>query len=309
MPNFTLIAFISAIESLRLANEILGSEVYTWETVTSTDKTIRSSNGFSFSPDRKLNEADSYDILFVCGGSGVHQFWNQSIGRWLRRQDANGVVLGGLCTGAYVLAKAGLLNDYKCTMHWDSIESTREEFPNLLLTNDIFVIDRNRYTCAGGTASIDLMHHLLVTEHGRSLAANVCRKLLVDNVRVMNEQQQTPLTIQIGAGHPKLIEAVRLMEANLEEQLSPKELSDYVGLSIRQLERSFKEYLNHTPMSYYRKLRLESSRRLLLQTDNSIASIALMCGFKTNAHFTTSFKSTYKIKPSEYRRSILKYNP
>jgi len=309
MPNFSLIAFASAIETLRLANEVNGSEIYTWETITPTDDEVKASNGFVFKPDRKLQDVETYETLFVCGGNRIQEFWTDSIGKWLRQQDAKGVTLGSLCTGAYILGRAGLLNDYRCTMHWDSIAATREELPHLQLTDDIYEIDKNRYTCAGGTASIDLMHHLITLQHGRRLAAAVSEKLLVDHVRVMDDPQRIPLRQQIGTGQPKLTEAVRLMESNLEEHLSPKELADYVGLSVRQLERSFREYLDCTPMQYYLRLRLRNARRLLLQTEKSITDISIVCGFKSSPHFSKSYKDMFNVSPSEERRMILKYDP
>ena len=308
MPNFSLVAFALAIETLRVSNNIKGSELYKWEILTSTNDVVKASNGFEFKPYKKLQDVESYEILFVCGGNRVQSYWTDSIGRWLRQQDIKGVPLGSLCTGAYILGRAGLLNNYRCTMHWDHIAATREEFPNLQLTDDIYEIDRDRYTCAGGTASIDLMHYLITIHHGRQLAAAVSEKLMVDHVRNMDDPQRIPLRQQIGTGQPKLIEAVRLMETNLEECLSPKELSAYVELSVRQLERSFRMYLECTPMQYYLKLRLRNARRLLLQTERSTGDISLACGFNSAAHFSKSYRDMFDISPREQRKMILKYD-
>ena len=309
MPNFSLIAFASAIETLRLANHIKGSDIYRWEMITPTDEVVRASNGLEFKPDKKMQDVETYETLFVCGGNNIQKFWTDSIGKWLRKQDNKGVTLGSFCTGAYILGRAGLLDNYRCTMHWDHIAATREEFPHLQLTDDIYEIDRNRYTCAGGTASIDLMNRIVTLQHGRRLASAVSEKLMVDYVRDMDNPQRIPLSQQIGTGQPKLTEAVRLMESNLEECLSPKELADYVGLSVRQLERSFHVYLDCTPMQYYLRLRLKNSRRLLSQTESSITSISLACGFKSSSHFSKSYRDMFKLSPREERRMILKYDP
>jgi transcriptional regulator GlxA family with amidase domain len=306
MPNFSLIAFASAIETLRLANNIKGSEIYSWETITPNDDVVKASNGLEFKPDKSLQDVDTYETLFVCGGHNIQLYWTDSIGKWLRQQDAKGVMLGSLCTGAYVLGRAGLLNDYRCTMHWDHIAAMREKYPHLNLTDDIYEIDRNRFTCAGGTASIDMMHHLVSLQHGRRLASAVSEKLLVDHVRGMGDPQRIPLRQQIGTGQPKLTEAVRLMESNLEECLSSKELADYVELSRRQLERSFRVYLDCTPMQYYLRLRLRNARRLLLQTDKPVTDIAISCGFKSSPHFSKSYKDMFNMSPRDERRMILK---
>lgn len=309
MPNFSLIAYVLAIEVLRLANNVKGEEIYQWELLSPTDDKITASNGLDFTPDRKLEDAQDYEILFVCGGNNIQQYWIDSIGKWLRLQDKKGMILGSLCSGAYVLGRADLLDGYRCTMHWDHIAATREEFPHLQLTDDIYEIDRNRYTCSGGTASIDMMIHLITLQQGRRLASAVGEKLMVDHIRGMGDPQRIPLRQQIGTNQPKLTEAVRLMESNLEECLSPKELADYVGLSVRQLERSFRSSLDCTPMQYYLRLRLRNARRLILQTEKPITSISVACGFKSSPHFSKSYKDLFKISPREERQMILKYDP
>ncbi len=303
MQNFSLIAYASAIETLRLANHVKGEEIYTWDTITPNDNVVEASNGLEFKNYKNLNEVDVYETLFVCGGNNIRNYWTQSIGRWLHLQDTKGTALGSLCTGAYILGRAGLLDGYRCTMHWDHLAATREEFPHLLLSNDIYELDRNRYTCAGGTACIDMMHHLLTQHHGRQLAAAVSEKLMVDHIRSIGDPQRIPLRLQIGS-QPKLIEAVRLMEANLEECLTPHELADYVGVSKRQLERLFKSHLECTPMQYYLRLRLNNARRLLIQSELSIREISLSCGFKTWGHFSKTYKDRFAISPRTERNLI-----
>ena len=306
MQNFSLIAYASAIEALRLANHVKGEEIYTWDTVTQNDEIVKASNGLEFKNYKKLKEVTVFETLFVCGGNNIRNYWSSSIGEWLRQQDKRGTALGSLCTGAYILGRAGLLNDYRCTMHWDHIAATREEFPHLQLTNDIYELDRNRYTCAGGTASINMMHHLLTQHHGHRLASAVSEKLMVDHIRGMGDPQRIPLRLQIGTGQPKLTEAVRLMEANLEECLTPHELADYVGLSKRQLERLFRINLECTPMQYYLRLRLSNARRLLIQSELSIHDISISCGFKSAAHFSKSYKDMFSVSPSGERTMFVK---
>lgn len=306
MQNFSLIAFASAIETLRLANHIKGEEIYTWDTITPTDDVVKASNNLEFKPNKTLKEVRHYEALFVCGGNNIRDYWNNSIGQWLRQQDAQKATLGSLCTGAYILGRAGLLDDYRCTMHWDHISLTREEFPHLLLSNNLYEIDRNRYTCTGGTASIDMMHHLISLHHGHLLASAVSERLMVDHIRGMSDPQRIPLRLQIGTGQPKLTEAVKLMESNLEECLSPTELADYVSLSVRQLERLFRVHLECTPMQYYLRLRLKNARRLLLQSELSIFDIALSCGFKSAPHFSQSYKAMFNLTPSNERKTHLK---
>lgn len=305
MPGFSLIAYAAAIDTLRLANRIEGRKLYTWETITPKDELVQASNGLEVKPDRITQESADYDAIIVCGGVKITHTWTKSLGKWLRVQDKNGVALGSLCTGTYILAKAGLLNGYRCTIHWENIASIREEFPHLQVTDDIYEVDRNRYTCAGGTTPIDMMHHLVAMQHGRRLAAAISEEFLVDHVRSMKDRQRIPLRQQIGTSQPKLTEAVMLMEANIEEPLSPDELSSLVKISRRQLERLFRSYLNCTPMQYYMGLRLRNARRLLLQTEKAIIDISLACGFSSAPHFSKCYKDLFGLPPRDERRLLV----
>jgi transcriptional regulator GlxA family with amidase domain len=266
---------------------------------------IQASNSLKVKSDRIVQESDAYDILIVCGGIKVKQAWSEPTGKWLRSQDKKGAVLGSLCTGTYILAKAGLLDGYRCTIHWENLASTREEFPHLQLTDDIYEIDRNRYTCAGGTTPIDMMHHIVAMQHGRRLAAAISEEFLVDHVRGMKDRQRIPLRQQIGTSQPKLTEAVMLMESNIEEPLSPDELSSLVNISRRQLERLFRSYLNCTPTQYYLGLRLRNARRLLLQTEKAIIDISIVCGFSSAPHFSKCYRDMFGLPPRDERRLLL----
>ena len=305
MPGFSLIAYAAAIDTLRLANRIEGRMLYTWETITPKDELVQASNGLEVKPDRSAQDSNKYDVIIICGGVKIKQTWSEALGKWLRAQDKKEVALGSLCTGSYILAKAGLLDGYRCTIHWENIASTREEFPHLQITDDIYEIDRNRYTCAGGTTPIDMMHHLVSMQHGRRLAAAISEEFLVDHVRGMTDRQRIPLRQQIGTSQPKLTEAVMLMEANIEEPLSPDELSSLVKISRRQLERLFRSYLNCTPTQYYLGLRLRNARRLLLQTERAIIDISLMCGFSSAPHFSKCYRDLFGLPPRDERRLLV----
>jgi len=305
LPGFSLIALAAAVDALRLANRFHRSEIYTWKTIAENDEHIFASNSLKFKPDITIKDEEKFDYLFVCGGASIRNTWVYSIGNWLIQKDKQGVALGGLCTGSYILAKAGLLDGYRCTIHWENIAATREEFPNLNITDDVYEIDRNRYTSAGGTSPIDLMHHLVSLHHGRQLASEVCEGFLVDHIRNMTDPQRTPLRQRLGTSQPKLTEAVILMEANLEDKFTIEELSDLVGLSRRQVERLFSRYLNSTPSQYYQKLCLRNARRLLLQTNTPITEISIICGFNTAPHFSHCYKNMFGITPRNDRRQIL----
>lgn len=305
LPGFSMIAFAAAIDTLRLANRVSGENLYSWETLSMDGKNITASNGLEVSPNRTATNPARFAALFVCGGVKIHQAWSQSLGECLRSVSKKGAALGSLCTGTYILAKANLLDGYRCTIHWERLASTREEFPKLHLTDDIYEIDRDRYTCAGGTTPIDMMLELVSRDHGASLSAAISESFLVDRVRSMQDQQRIPLRQQLGTSQPKLTEAVLLMEANLEEPLSPDELASYVSISRRQLERLFRSYLQCTPTQYYLGLRLRNARLLLLQTEKSIVEISLACGFASAPHFSKCYRDMFGLPPRDERRLLL----
>jgi transcriptional regulator GlxA family with amidase domain len=242
-------------------------------------------------------------MLFVCSGINVANAYNKNLKNALAKFAAQKVPLGSMCTGAYLLARAGLLDGYKCTLHWENMASMREEFPKLHITDDLFVIDRDRYTCAGGSASFDMMINIMTKFHPDTPVSDISELFMWDRVRGQNDHQRMPLQVQLGTNHGNLVEAVTLMENNIEEPISLEELSQYVGVSRRQLERLFRKYLDCVPTRYYMNLRLKHARQLLLQTNKSIIEVALACGFVSAPHFSKCYRDYFGVPPRDERRS------
>ncbi len=305
VPNYSMIAFTSAIEPLRMANRDSGKELYRWSIYTIDGLPERASNGLEITPDDSLDNAGDISMLFVCGGADIASVWSKQIQFSLRRiAKRNHIKLGAVCTGSYLLARAGLLDGYRCTIHWENIASLREEFPNVQVTDDLFCIDRDRITCAGGQASLDLMLKLINDRHGNKLVTLISEQFMCERIRSSEDRQRIPLHLALGSNQPKLTEAVTLMEANIEEPISLDELSNYVGISRRQLERLFQKHLNCVPTRYYLNLRLNRARLLLLQTSKSIVDIALACGFISAPHFSKCYRDLFGIPPRDERRKI-----
>ncbi len=303
VPNFSMIAFSSAIETLRMANQVSGETLYEWSLVSSDGQPVQCSNGIPIAVNQGANRPNSgFHGIFVCGGNNIHQLEDEAGLNWLRQNDKPDVVLGAVCTGSYILAKAELLNGYRCTIHWENLASAREQFPQLVISPELFEMDRNRYTCAGGTAPIDMFMCEVRDRHGAEVAKRISEQFICERIRDQNDRQRVPLTQRIGASQPKLAEAVSLMEANIEEPMTLDELSYHVGLSRRQLERLFQRYLSSVPTRYYLELRLERARQLLLQTSMPIVDIALACGFISAPHFSKCYRDTYSIPPRDERR-------
>lgn len=304
LPRYSMIAVSSAIEPLRMANQLRGEPLYEWIILTSNGAPVAASNGLSIAPETGMRDAGRLDFLFVCGGLDVRSSSDKAIIEWLRVLARQHVTLGGVCTGSYLLARARLLDGYGATIHWENIAGMREEFPQIRSTDELFVIDRERITCSGGIAPLDMMLTLISQQCGIELAASISEEFIHERIRNFNDHQRDPLKLYIGVGHPKLIEAARLMEANIEEPISLDELAHYVGVSRRQLERLFKRYLNMVPMRYYLHLRLTRARQYLLQTSMSIAEIAVACGFVSAPHFSKCYRELFGSSPSDERRPV-----
>ena len=305
VPNYSMIAFSSAIEPLRMANRDAGKELYRWSIYTIDGLPEKASNGLEITPDGSIEDATDISILFVCGGADIADTWSRPLQFALRRiAKRNNVKLGALCTGSYLLARAGLLDGYKCTIHWENIASLREEFPAVQVSDDLFLFDRDRITCAGGQASMDMMLQLINDRHGNKLVTHISEQFMCERIRSSDDRQRIPLHLALGSNQPKLTEAVTLMEANIEEPISLDELSSYVGISRRQLERLFQKHLNCVPTRYYLNLRLNRARLLLLQTSKSIVDIALACGFISAPHFSKCYRDLFGLPPRDERRKL-----
>ncbi len=301
LPNYSMIAVSSAIEVLRMANQLGREQFYEWRTFSLDGSDISASNGLTMTPDASLNEHVKLDVLFVCSGVRVHRQWHDSLKILLHKYRARKTVLGGLCTGTYILARAGLLEGYRCTIHWENIAGLREIAPEIITTEELFELDRDRYTAAGGTAPLDMMLNIVKKEHGNKLAVAISEQFMCDRMRGPYDKQRIPLKLLVGTNQPKLTEAVALMEANLEELIALDDLAALVGISRRQLERLFKKYLNCVPRRYYLDLRLQKARQLLLQTDKSVAEVAIACGFVSAPHFSKSYRDRYNVSPRDER--------
>jgi len=301
LDKFTMLSFASAIEPLRIANRVIGAPVYRWVLAGEGDGVVYCSNGAGFTLDIGLSEIDREDTVFVCGGIDVQKATTKGILNWLRREARRGVAIGGLCTGAYALAKAGLLDGKKATIHWENQDGFLEEFEQVKLTRSIFVIDGNRMSTAGGTASLDLMLKIISTDHGDSVANTVADQLIYSTIRTDQDTQRLSIPTRIGVRHPKLSQVIQMMENAIEEPISPADLADDVGMSTRQLERLFRRYLNRSPKRYYMELRLSKARNLLMQTDMSVINVALACGFASPSHFSKCYRAHYSTTPYRER--------
>ena len=303
VPKFSLGALSSAIEPLRLANYVSGQRLYEWHTVSMDGNAVASSAGIVVAADLSIADADArLPTVFVCGGIETHRFENARLATWLRQIERRGTSIGALCTGSHILARLGLLDGYRCTIHWENLPGFAEDFPNIDVSEDIFVIDRNRYTCAGGMASSDMMLSFINRDHGYELAAAVSEALMCERIRGEDDHQRMALRLRLAVSQPRLLSSINVMSENIEAPLSQTELAHEIGLSTRQLERLFLKYLNCTPSRYYLDMRLNRARALLQQTCMSVTNVALASGFVSASHFSKSYRVHFGHAPRETKR-------
>ncbi|GLT09714.1 GlxA family transcriptional regulator [Sulfitobacter sp. PR48] len=303
LDQFSLLCFSTAIECLRIANRMGERQLYSWITIGEGGVSACCSAGTVFQLDADLDEMARDDTILVCSGIDVQDATTKKVLSWLRREARKGLTVGGLCTGAFTLAKAGLLDGKRATIHWENQDSFAEEFEEVQLTKSVFVVDGNRLTTAGGTSSIDLMLKLIADDQGEDLANAVADQLIYSSIRTDQDTQRLSVPTRIGVRHPKLSQVIQMMETNIEEPISPSVLARDVGMSTRQLERLFRRYLNRSPKRYYMELRLQKARNLLMQTDMSVINVALACGFASPSHFSKCYRAHYDTTPYRERGS------
>lgn len=296
LPGFSLLAEACATEPLAVANRLAGTPLYSLVTLGLDDRPVPSGSHQVLTPDRAIADDDALDLLLVCAPWGESP--EAALLAWLGRLAARGQALAGIGGGAELLAGAGLLDGYRATVPWPRFEAVAASHPGIRLSRQLFEIDRDRLTCGGGTAAMDMMMTLIASHHGSELAEEVSAHFVLERVRMADEPQpSTPL-----AGAPQsLVDGVALMEANIEEPLTTHELAEHLGVSRRQLERLFKKHLSAVPSRYYMGLRLKRARRLLRESDRPAGEIALQTGFSSAAHFSTAYRNHFGLTPREER--------
>jgi transcriptional regulator GlxA family with amidase domain len=308
VPDFTMVAFATAVDPLRIANRVLGYEAYRWRLASHDGQPVCASNGVECAVDtsleeerRKLGGPDRPSMVIVCSGTNVEKYGTKSVFAWLREEYHRGVAIGGLCTGAYVLASAGLLSGKRCAIHWENLPGFSEAFPRANVFADLFEVDGGIYTCAGGTAALDMMLKMIGDDFDENLVNRVCEQVLTDRVRSPTDRQRLPLRARLGVQNAKVLSIIELMEANLSEPLSLLDVADQVDLSRRQIERLFRQEMGRSPARYYLEIRLDRARHLLVQSSLPVVDVAIACGFVSASHFSKCYRELYGRPPQQER--------
>ena len=307
--GFPMITLSAAIEPFRAANELTGQEKYIWQILSEDGEIVRSSSGVRITPDAGITSSSAFDYLFVVGGVRNNFADEEVIRVKLRQLARHGTRLGGISGGVFPLARAGLLDGYRCSVHWYYGNAFQEEFPNVNATSRIFEIDRDRLTCAGGTASLDLMLTLMSDDLGRVVNNEISSWFQHPRIRDAYDEQSVTARGALSINSAHVTKAVTLMAENIELPLAIRTVAGEIGLTVRQLERLFKIHLGRSPVAFYKQERLKRARELLLYTNLPMSEIAVAAGFGSQSHFARSYRQQYGSTPSQDQKFLRQSQP
>ncbi len=304
VEDFAHIAFSCAVEPLRLANFVSGKTLYEWSFASENGETAVCSAGTVIKVHSGFDTPAKADRVFVLSGADMYNHVTKTLLSALRRERSHGTALGALCSGAYVLASAGMLNGSRAAIHWAYHDLFVEEFPEVVLVPNVFVADEKIITASGGNAAADLMLSLIGKEHGTDVADAVADQMIYNTVREATAEQRVSFQARLGLRNPRLTKAIQHMSEAIEDPITTAEVADRIGISTRQLERLFRTHLGCSPSKYYLEMRLQKARNLLLQTEKSVTEIAVATGFRSSTHFARVYRGLFGVSPGAQRARL-----
>lgn len=308
VDGFSLMSLSGLVEPLKQANDVAGQGHFCWRTIGIDKAQATSSSGISVGLDGCLGGLHAGDILarpdtvLVCAGEGVEHYAAWQVRSFLQRMRRHGAMIGGVGTGAWLVADAGLLAGRDCTIHWSRIPAFAEKFRDARIENRLIQQDDNVYTCAGEMAAFDMSIDMINRAIGHDTGQRVSNHFVADIARAPNDRQRLPQTLKYRSPSDPMVRAIALMESNIATPRTMSEIASQTGLSRRQLERLFKQHLGSTPHHYYLALRLDWARDLLRQTRIPVTEVAIASGFASTSQFSKSFRDAYACRPSDVRQ-------
>jgi transcriptional regulator GlxA family with amidase domain len=303
IEGYPIIPFSCVVDSLRAANRLSGKKLYQWECFAPDNEPVAASCGITV-PTRALSDAKNLKTLIIVAPNTAQNFDDANTIRLLKAMDRQKVNLGSASSGSFILARAGLLDECRATIHWENIPVFKELYPQLEITFTLYEIAERRFTCSGGIAALDMMLKLIENQYGRQLAQQISQQFQHDRIRTEIDSQQMADRMDLAMNAPKLIDVINLMENNIEVPLSLPSIAAKCKLSLRQIERLFHKYRDVTPSQYYLSLRLMHAKQLLLNTNNSVIDISLATGFETQSYFTACYRKHFGSSPRNHRSQV-----
>lgn len=301
IPGFSMLSLAAAVEPLRMANAQAEEELFQWDFLSWGNTSVNASNNMVTAPTIDVDQVKMLDVLLVVAGINVATYGDDVFFAWLRQASRQVDLLGSTSTGALLLAKAKLLRHKTCTIHWEYVDSFREQFPDVWMSGELYEFDGSLFTCSGGSAGLDMMLQIIADQHGYELALLVAEQYMHPHISPPHQDQRMRLQSRLNINNPRLIKALDIMRQNLEAPLTCQELADASNMSARQMERLFKQYLHQSPGQYYLHLRLEKTQQLLRQSSLSVLQVATACGFSSTSYLARCYQKKYACSPRQER--------
>lgn len=306
LPSFPMLSYSAVVEPLRAANTVTGQTLYEWVTVSATGRISKASSGLGVIADYVAENAPPVDRIVVVSGVDAHEFVSNTALGWIRRELRRGAAVGAVSDGAFFLARAGLLDGYVCTLHWRVQASFREAFPNIDCTGDLYVLDRDRFSAAGGISALDMMLAMIEQDHGRGLALAVSEWYVHSRLRHGDEEESLSVGLRTNVKDARVRDAISLMAQTIEEPRPAHEIAATLHTSVDTLERAFRRELGQSTMQYYRMLRFRRAQDLLRGSTLRVSEIAVACGFSDSSSFARAYRAYFGSSPRQFRKAAVK---
>ena len=302
LPESSMMSLASSLDTMRAANRIASRDLFEWQIVTLDDEAATLTCGIPVSPSVGLNPRLNGDVLLVIAGFNQQKHVDKHQLKLINQTSRNFQTVGGIEAGSWVLARCGLLDGKPATTHWEDQEEFARQFPKVNLRPDRFVIADRIITTGGASPTFDFMLYLIRTRYGYPLALEVSSAFIYDGVHSATDTQPLVSLGMLENSEPRVAAAIQIMEKHIDETVSVGEIAGQLNLSVRMLEYLFNQTLNLSPGAYYRRLRLQTARRLVVDTRLRLQEIAIRTGFNSLSAFSRLFKQYYRQSPGECRR-------
>ena len=301
-PGFPMMAFSAVTEPLRAANALGAEPRYAWTTVALDGRQVTASNGIGIKPDFSVADDPAADFIVVCSGGNADRLTAQQPIKWIRKNLRRGAYLGSVADGAFYLARAGLLDGFACTLHWRSQPAFAEAFPQIDLRRTIYVLDRSRFTSAGGVGAFDMMLDIIEGHHGQAMARQVAEWFVHDRIRATADREKLQLRLRTGIRNDLVLAAVARMEERMERGETITRIARGLGVSTWKLNRAFRADVRMSPGDYFRQMRMERASDLLTHSSMPVYEVGLACGYSDYSAFVRAFRQAYGATPGRSRR-------
>lgn len=302
LAGSSIMCVASAIDPLRAANRIAGETLFDWRTVSVDGGAPITTSGLPIAVSGRFDAGDRCDVLVTVGGFGTRDLGSPALITGIRRVARQARAVGGVEAGTWLLGRAGLLEGRTATTHWEDMEDFAAAFPEAEVRPDRYIIDGPIFTTGGASPTFDLMLHLIRSRLGMAVALDVASVFIYDQARQATDAQPLVSLGRLDGYHPRLAQAIRLMEAHIDQPLPVSAIARRAGVTARTLEKTFLKSIGETPGAYYLRLRLSAARRLVLDTHEPMSAVAARTGFSSAAAFSRAFSKAFGEAPVRMRR-------